>query len=122
MILGRGFSDVSDLPGTGTAAGFRATRELLGLPVPWCARFFAVAERTVERWEKGAFQIPDSVARELAALADETEQVVEAMVDAMIPGRSHPACTLIEPTTITPNTSRTRDTPPPGIARCARAS
>ncbi|MGO4613079.1 DUF1870 family protein [Nocardia sp. 2YAB30] len=79
-----------DLPSTGTAAGFRATRELLGLPVPWCARFFEVAERTVERWEKGAFQIPDTVARELASIADETEQVVDAMVDAIYTGEISP--------------------------------
>ncbi|MEU7634307.1 DUF1870 family protein [Nocardia sp. NPDC049220] len=81
---------MTDLPGTGTAAGFRATRELLGLPVPWCARFFEVAERTVERWEKGAFQIPDAAARELAAIAEETEQVVEAMIDAIDAGEISP--------------------------------
>ncbi|QBS43776.1 DUF1870 domain-containing protein [Nocardia sp. CS682] len=87
---GEGFSDLDDLLGTGTAAGFRATRELLGLPVPWCARLFAVAERTVERWERGAFQIPDTAARELAEIADETEQVVEAMVDAIGAGEISP--------------------------------
>ncbi len=58
--------------------------------MPWCARLFAVAERTVERWERGAFQIPDTAARELAEIADETEQVVEAMVDAIGAGEISP--------------------------------
>ncbi|GAA5069929.1 helix-turn-helix domain-containing protein [Nocardia callitridis] len=81
---------MNDLLGTETAAGFRATRELLGLPVPWCARLFEVADRTIERWERGSFQIPVTAARQLSDIAAETVQVIEAMVHAIHAGNVSP--------------------------------
>lgn len=48
-----------------TPAEFRTLRESLGLDVAACCRLFAVADRTVRRWDAGRLPIPEGVIRQL---------------------------------------------------------
>jgi len=48
--------------GTMTGAEFQCAREYLGLPVQWVADSLEVDRRTVYRWERGVFTIPERAA------------------------------------------------------------
>jgi len=51
-----------------TAAEFRTLRDALGLSVEACCRIFAVADRTIRRWDAGRLPVPPQVAAELRAI------------------------------------------------------
>lgn len=51
-----------------TGAEFRTLRDALGLNVDTCCRLFAVADRTVRRWDTGRLPVPEGVARQLLQL------------------------------------------------------
>lgn len=63
-----------------TPAELRCLREFLGLPPVWLADRLNVRERTLHRWEAAVIPIPDGVAVEVEALANDAGDIVDALV------------------------------------------
>lgn len=63
-----------------TAAEFRTLREALGLTVEACCRIFAVADRTIRRWDSGRLPVPDGVARQLLQIDADYDQAARDTV------------------------------------------
>lgn len=64
-----------------SGAEFRCLRERLGLTTRWVADRLDVAERSVHRWESDDYPVPAGVAEEMLALSEETDDVLNAVVD-----------------------------------------
>lgn len=60
------------------AATMRAMRELCGLSQQALADMAGVSRRTVVRWERGQFQIPEDVATMLCSLVEELAREVRS--------------------------------------------
>lgn len=66
-----------------TPAELRVVREFLGFSVPALAAHLEVSERTVRHWEEGRYQIPDGTRLEIERIEVETDDYVEAVVEAL---------------------------------------
>lgn len=54
-----------------TSAEFKATAELLGLPLPWLADYYDVHKQTVARWMRGKIPIPQDVSDDMRHIVHE---------------------------------------------------
>ena len=68
---------VGALPMSG--AELRCLREWLGLTTRWLADHLDVAERSVHRWESGAYPVPAGVASEVLRLSEITYDVLNGI-------------------------------------------
>lgn len=62
---------------TSTAAGFKATREYLGLEVTDLASLWGINPLEVESWETGGTPIPDNIAWHLVTMTADFEEAIE---------------------------------------------
>lgn len=67
-----------------TGAALRCIRERLGLTTRWLADHLDVAERSVHRWESGAWPVPDGVRRELEVLQARHAGLVDQLVAGLV--------------------------------------
>ena len=67
-----------------SGAELRCLREWLGLTTRWLADHLDVAERSVHRWESGAYPVPAGVASEVLRLSEVTYDVLNGIVDRLL--------------------------------------
>lgn len=58
-----------------TSAEFRATAELLGLPLPWLADHYDVHKQTVARWMRGKIPVPQDVSDDMRHIVHEAAKL-----------------------------------------------
>ena len=73
---------VGALPMSG--AELRCLREWLGLTTRWLADHLDVAERSVHRWESGAYPVPAGVASDVLRLSEVAYDVLNGIVDRLL--------------------------------------
>ena len=60
---------------TCTSAEFKATAELLGLPLPWLAERYNVHKQTVARWMRGKIPVPQDVSDDMRHIVHEAAKL-----------------------------------------------
>lgn len=60
---------------TCTSAEFKATAELLGLPLPWLADYYDVHKQTVARWMRGKIPVPQDVSDDIRHIVHEAAKL-----------------------------------------------
>lgn len=58
-----------------TSAEFKATAELLGLPLPWLADYYDVHKQTVARWMRGKIPVPQDVSDDMRQIVSEAAEL-----------------------------------------------
>ncbi len=58
-----------------TSAEFKATAELLGLPLPWLADYYDVHKQTVARWMRGKIPVPQDVSDDMRHIVHEAAKL-----------------------------------------------